>query len=128
MSALLLSAVALSLATNSGQYLQVALLFLTRMGIPYEAVWKAFLESVPNFGGQEGDSWMLLFNVYVHTPPNVWLHDSSFFRHYQLWDRVQVEWGQWSVVRPCTSPRPCMPSAALARGRLRRGSSAAAAC
>ena len=79
--------------------IQVALLFLTRMGIPYEAVWKAFLESVPNFGGQ-GDSWMLLFNIYVHPPPNVVLHDSSIFKNYQMpWDqRVAVEWGQWSVV------------------------------
>lgn len=89
--------------------LQVALLFLTRLGIPYEAVWKAFLESVPDFGGQGSDSWMLLFNVYVHPPPNVVLHESSIFRNYQLPQRVTVEWGQWSVVshsafmhhRPC---------------------------
>ena len=77
--------------------LQVALLFLTRMGIPHEAVWKAFLESVPNFGGQ-GDSWMLLFNIYVHPPPNVVLHESSIFLNYQLPQRAAVEWGQWSVV------------------------------
>lgn len=89
--------------------MQVALLFLTRLGIPYEAVWKAFLESVPDFGGQGSDSWMLLFNVYVHPPPNVVLHESSIFRNYQLPQRVTVEWGQWSVVshsafmhhRPC---------------------------
>jgi hypothetical protein len=86
--------------------LQVALLFLTRLGIPYEAVWKAFLESVPDFGGQGSDSWMLLFNVYVHPPPNVVLHESSIFRNYQLPQRVAVEWGQWSVVR-LTLP-PCM--------------------
>ena len=78
--------------------MQVALLFLTRLGIPYEAVWKAFLESVPDFGGQGSDSWMLLFNVYVHPPPNVVLHESSMFRNYQLLQRVTVEWGQWSVV------------------------------
>lgn len=77
---------------------KVALLFLTRLGIPYEAVWKAFLESVPDFGGQGSDSWMLLFNVYVHPPPNVVLHESSIFRNYQLPQRVTVEWGQWSVV------------------------------
>ena len=106
LSALNVSAVVLCLAINDECNLQVALLFLTRMGVPYEAVWKAFLESVPNFGGQEGDSWMLLFNVYVHTPPNVWLHDSSFFRNYQLWDRVQVEWGQWSVVSPAPARGP----------------------
>lgn len=77
---------------------QVALMFLTRMGIPYEAVWKAFLESVPNFGGQ-GDSWTLLFNVYVHPPPNVVLHESSIFVNFQLPQRAEVQWGQWSVVR-----------------------------
>ena len=83
----------------------MALLFLTRMGIPYEAVWKAFLESVPNFGGQ-GDSWMLLFNIYVHPPPNVVLHESSIFRNYQMpWDqRIAVEWGQWSVVSNSVLP------------------------
>ena len=86
---------------------QVALLFLTRMGIPHEAVWKAFLESVPNFGGQ-GDSWMLLFNIYVHPPPNVVLHESSIFVNYQLPQRAEVEWGQWSVVRAlaCTLRLP----------------------
>ena len=83
----------------------MALLFLTRMGIPYEAVWKAFLESVPNFGGQ-GDSWMLLFNVYVHPPPNVVLHQSSIFVNFQLPQRAEVEWGQWSVVSsPASSLR-----------------------
>ncbi len=70
--------------------------------MPYEAVWKAFLESVPNFGGQ-GDSWQLLFNVYVHPPPNVVLHESSIFVNYQLPQRAEVQWGQWSVV---SNPTP----------------------
>lgn len=86
---------------------QVALMFLTRMGIPYEAVWKAFLESVPNFGGQ-GDSWMLLFNIYVHPPPNVVLHESSIFQNFQMPQRADVEWGQWSVVGSFITPGSCM--------------------
>ncbi len=83
---------------------------MTRLGIPYEAAWKAFLESVPDFGGQGSNSWMLLFNVYVHPPPNVVLHESSIFRNYQLPLRAHVEWGQWSVVSQPAFTHRCFSS------------------
>ena len=83
---------------------QVALLFLTRDWLPYEPVWRAFLATVPSLGAaagqQAGQAWKLLFSLYVHSPPsNKWGTD-SLFSWCEVPDRVMVEWGQWSVVRP----------------------------
>jgi hypothetical protein len=86
---------------------QVALLFLTRDWLPYEPVWRAFLATVPDLGagGQAGRAWQLLFSLYAHSPPsNKWGTDSIFWNR-EVPDRVKVEWGQWSVVRPSLQPR-----------------------
>ena len=77
----------------------MALLFLTRDWLPYEAVWRAFLGTLPDLDGNKGQGWKLFFSLYVHSPPaNKW-GSESIFAGREVPGRILVEWGQWSVVR-----------------------------
>jgi hypothetical protein len=40
-----------------------------------------------------------LFSVYLHTPPGYRFSPDSIFAGYELSERVQVHWAQYSVVR-----------------------------
>lgn len=77
---------------------QVALLFLTRLWLPYEPVWRAFLDSVPAMGKGRNQGWQLLFSLHVHLPPNHFFNNENLFSSREVEERVTVEWGQWSVV------------------------------
>lgn len=85
----------------------MALLFLTRGWLPYEPVWRAFLSSVPALGKGSNQGWQQLFSLHVHLPPNHFFNSESLFLGYEVAERIEVEWGQWSVVRHLTLLGSC---------------------
>ena len=88
---------------------QVALLFLTRLWLPYELVWKEFLSAVPALGEGPDQGWQQLFSLHVHLPPNHFFNQESIFKGREVEDRMAVEWGQWSVVSHAAFAFPHVP-------------------
>ena len=107
-------------------------MFLTRGIIPYEDTWRQFLKAVPErVPGAAAAGWRALFSMYVHLPPDLVYPEGSLFAGHEIAERIPVEWGQWSVVRPDTAALaraclgtqvtvlPCIGSARLDAGMRR---------
>lgn len=83
---------------------KVALLFLTRGNLPYEPVWRAFLESATaavQLAAPPGVSpadWRQLFSLYSHLPPGHTHPAGSLFEGHEVPDRAGVQWGDHSMV------------------------------
>lgn len=80
---------------------KVALLFLVRGPMPLEPVWQLFLEQsvLPKVSALD------LFSLYVHPSPGFYyptrdsiMRSPSLFSGHEIDERIQVEWGQHSVV------------------------------
>ncbi|KAK9815401.1 hypothetical protein WJX72_003085 [[Myrmecia] bisecta] len=81
---------------------KVALLFLTRGDMPYEAVWRSFLEGVPGPAGSNNQSlppWESHFAVHVHPAMDYTYPKGSLFEGRETPERAQVAWGQFSVMQ-----------------------------
>lgn len=68
--------------------------------MPFEPVWRRFLQAPPGAGAgsPKHGSWLGLFAVYMHPHPNFTFPPESLFYGREVPDRVAVEWGQHSVV------------------------------
>lgn len=99
---------------------KVALMFITRGDLPYEPLWRAFLDSTPlalqQLGAQGANSsslnsssngssahrpappWQQLFTIYTHPPPNHTHPPNNMFAGHEVPDRLPVQWGNHSMV------------------------------
>jgi hypothetical protein len=77
-------------AAAAGALPKVALLFLTRGPMPMEPIWRCFLG--------DGAAWQRLFSLYAHPPPAFSYPAASLFAGREVAGRVEVAWGQHSVV------------------------------
>ncbi|KAK9789383.1 hypothetical protein WJX73_006397 [Symbiochloris irregularis] len=77
---------------------KVALLFLTRGPLPFEATWSLFLSGMqlPQLGAL---TWRDFYNIHVHAPPGFSYPEDSIFAGALIEERVVVEWGQFSVAQ-----------------------------
>jgi hypothetical protein len=78
----------------------VALLFLTKGGLPAEPVWQLFLESASAAARKRGSNWQQLFSVIIHPPPGQTPPGLSSLAGHELPDseRAAVQWGDHSMV------------------------------
>ncbi|KAK9848925.1 hypothetical protein WJX84_001940 [Apatococcus fuscideae] len=84
---------------------RVALMFLTRGPLPYEPVWRTFLDGIPDKQqeavgkqGQHLEPWETAFSLFVHAPGSFKFPRGSLFSGREIKQRVPVEWGQWTVM------------------------------
>ncbi|KAK9864497.1 hypothetical protein WJX84_010563 [Apatococcus fuscideae] len=99
-----------SAAARNGSFPQqglprVALMFLSRGALPYEPVWREFLEGIPDkhqeATGKQGKllaPWEAAFSLFVHVPGRFRFPKDSLFSGHETKQRVAVEWGQWTVM------------------------------
>eukprot|EP00887_Chlorella_sp_A99_P004266 scaffold15.g4266.t1 len=74
-----------------------ALMFLTRGDMPFEPLWRLFLQRL--LPGARGDaSWRRFFSIYVHPAPGYFFPKGSLFAGREVPERINVTWGQHSVV------------------------------
>lgn len=106
----------------------VALLFLTRGNMPLEQVWHAFLSAAAaattNASVGSGSAaaaaassapqttWRSLFSIYTHPPPGFAYPPGSLFAGSEVEGRVEVQWGQHSVVSDLPLCGACPAAAA----------------
>jgi hypothetical protein len=104
---------------------KVALLFLTKGGLPAEPVWQLFLDSASAAAKKRGGNWQQLFSVIIHPPPGQTPPGLGSLAGHALPDseRAAVQWGDHSMVsRPAGGAAASQPGLAWALLKLCRAS------